>query len=73
MKSRYGIFQCNKCEKEVGHNVVVAENQNEFDKLSKALTPPFADFANGTLVKQFKCTVEGCDGFINVIYVETDY
>jgi hypothetical protein len=73
MKSRYGIFQCNKCEKEVGHNVVIAQDQGEFDKLSKALIPPFAEFSVDTLVKQFKCIVEGCDGFINVIYVETDY
>lgn len=33
MKSRYAIFQCNKCNNEVGHNVLIAEDASEFDKL----------------------------------------
>ena len=73
MKSRYAVFDCNKCGKGVGHNVVIAENQNEFDRLSKALIPPFAEFTDNSLVKQFNCFVEGCDGKINVIYVETSF
>lgn len=73
MKSRYEIFQCNKCEKNVGHNVVIAENENEFEKLSNALNPPFLEFSDNSLVKQFECFEEECHGFINVIYVETSY
>lgn len=73
MKSRYAVFQCNKCDKSVGHNVVIAENESEFERLSNALTPPFAELSNNSLVKQFDCLNENCDGYINVVYVETSY
>ena len=70
MRSRYAQFQCNKCTFYFSNHVLIAESPNEFDQLKKAIFPPFAEFSNDQLVKQFSCPQTGCSGKVNVVIGE---
>lgn len=71
MKSRYAIFDCNVCGKGgVGHNIAIAENDEEYKRLCSSFRPPFAETEDDKLLKQFDCFDENCKGKINIILGE---
>ena len=72
MKSRYGQFQCNKCNHFFHHHVMVAENEKECERLRETIRPPFAETSESQMIKQFDCPAEECDGTINVIFGECE-